>query len=79
MDTFSLVVGFSLAIGVGMIANTVISILFETGRRLAVRYSVDVYTLSDSEPNIKATRKEQKKQFWGSATFHGKLFIRVQP
>jgi hypothetical protein len=35
MDTFSLVVGFSLAIGVGMIANTVISILFETGRRLS--------------------------------------------
>jgi hypothetical protein len=35
MDTFSLVVGFSLAIGVGMIANTIISIIFETGRRLS--------------------------------------------
>jgi hypothetical protein len=34
MDTYSLVVGFSLAIGVGMIANTVLSIAFETGRRL---------------------------------------------
>jgi len=35
MDTYSLVVGFSLAIGVGMIANTVLSIIFETGRRLS--------------------------------------------
>ena len=35
MNTFSLVVGFSLAIGVGMIANTIISIIFETGRRLS--------------------------------------------
>lgn len=35
MDTFSLVVGFSLAIGVGMISNTVISIVFEIGRRLS--------------------------------------------
>ena len=35
MDTFSLVVGFGLAIGVGMVANAVISIIFETGRRLS--------------------------------------------
>ena len=35
MDTFPLVVGFSLAIGVGMIANTVISVLYETGRRMS--------------------------------------------
>ena len=35
MDTFPLVVGFSLAIGVGMIANTVISVLYETGRRIS--------------------------------------------
>jgi hypothetical protein len=35
MDTFSLVVGFGLAIGVGIIANNVICILFETGRRLS--------------------------------------------
>ena len=35
MDTFSLVVGFSLAIGVGMIANTVLSIFIETGRRFS--------------------------------------------
>ncbi|GAP21906.1 hypothetical protein [Leptolinea tardivitalis] len=35
MDTYSLVVGFSLAIGVGMIANTVLSIIIETGRRLS--------------------------------------------
>jgi hypothetical protein len=35
MDTSSLVVGLSLAIGVGMIANTVISIIFEIGRRLS--------------------------------------------
>jgi hypothetical protein len=35
MDTYSLVVGFSLAIGVGMIANTVLLILIETGRRLS--------------------------------------------
>ena len=35
MNTYSLVVGFSLAIGVGMIANTIISIIFETGRRLS--------------------------------------------
>jgi hypothetical protein len=35
MDTYSLVVGFSLAIGVGMIANSVLSIVIETGRRLS--------------------------------------------
>ena len=35
MDTFPLVVGFSLAIGVGMIANTVISVIYETGRRIS--------------------------------------------
>jgi len=35
MDTYSLVVGFSLAIGVGMIANSVLSIVIETGRRFS--------------------------------------------
>jgi hypothetical protein len=34
VEIFSLVVGLSLAIGVGMIANTVISTFFEIGRRL---------------------------------------------
>lgn len=33
MESFSLVVGFGLAIGVGMITNTVISIFYEIGRR----------------------------------------------
>ena len=35
MDTYPLVVGVSLAIGVGMIANTVISVLYEAGRRIS--------------------------------------------
>ncbi len=35
MNTYSLVVGFGLAIGVGMIVHTLFSILFETGRRLS--------------------------------------------
>ena len=35
METFPLVVGISLAIGVGMIANTIISVIYETGRRMS--------------------------------------------
>jgi hypothetical protein len=35
MNTYSLVVGFGLAIGVGMIVHTLFSIIFETGRRLS--------------------------------------------
>jgi hypothetical protein len=35
MNTYSLVVGLGLAIGVGMIANILFSVLFETGRRLS--------------------------------------------
>src|SRR3990172_1887848 len=35
MNIYSLVVGFGLAIGVGMIVYTLFSILFETGRRLS--------------------------------------------
>ena len=35
MNTYSLVVGVSLAIGVGMIANTVLYIFIETGRRFS--------------------------------------------
>ena len=35
MNIYSLVVGFGLAIGVGMIVHTLFSIIFETGRRLS--------------------------------------------
>jgi hypothetical protein len=35
MNIYSLVVGFGLAIGVGMVANILFSVLFETGRRLS--------------------------------------------
>jgi hypothetical protein len=35
METFPLVVGFSLAIGVGLIANTVLSIFYDFGRRFS--------------------------------------------
>ena len=33
MDSVSIVVGFSLAMGIGLVANSILSILYETGRR----------------------------------------------
>ena len=63
MDTFSLVVGFSLAIGVGMIANTIISIILKQEGGLAAQSGVDDYMRSDSATKTNTKRKEQKKQF----------------
>lgn len=61
MDTYALVVGFILAIGVGMIANTLISTLYEIGRRFSrpVRRSrLLALGLDDNRQNEKKKSEE---------------------
>lgn len=60
MEIFPLVVGFSLAIGVGMLAHAVLAIVYETGRRLtrpARRGRLHALGLSQSQTDEKRSEE----------------------
>ena len=61
MEPFSLVVGFGLAIGVGMVANTIVSVFYETGRRLfgpGKRSRLNALGIRNNEKNQEQQKEE---------------------
>ena len=79
MEPFSLVVGFGLAIGVGMVANTIVSVFYETGRRLlgpGKRSRLNALGIKNNEKN---QEQQKKKHCWVSRISPGTATMLSQP